>query len=75
MPIKEVCTKRISSFKSDSWSFGIVLWEIFSGGKLPYEGYNNEQTLAQVQNGYRLPPPENMPEEVATIMSDCWKHK
>jgi serine/threonine protein kinase len=54
--------------KSDVWSFGIVLWEIYSFGATPYPGMNNEQTADQVQRGYRLSSPEGTPESIYNIM-------
>ena len=32
----EVLTKRLVTNKSDIWSFGVLMWEIFSLGAVPY---------------------------------------
>jgi hypothetical protein len=39
---------------------------------LPYPGLSNAAVIEQVQNGYRLPPPEDCPEDMYKIMGQCW---
>jgi serine/threonine protein kinase len=63
------------SYKSDVWSFGIVLWELFSYGRIPYPGMSNSMTVEKVLNGYRLPCPENCPIEIYNLMEQCWSEE
>ena len=55
---------------SDVWSYGVVLWEIFSLGQEPYPGKEYEDLLLILGNGYTLPCPAN----IESYVSD-WKPK
>nr|XP_040564641.1 LOW QUALITY PROTEIN: tyrosine-protein kinase Shark-like [Lepeophtheirus salmonis] len=63
------------SSASDVWSYGILLWEIYSFGSTPYENMNGSQTIQFVENGKRLSCPEGTSPEVYAIMNQCWKYK
>ncbi|NXJ02122.1 FES kinase, partial [Psophia crepitans] len=60
--------------ESDVWSFGILLWEAFSLGAVPYANLSNQQTREAVEQGVRLDPPEQCPEEVYRLMQRCWEY-
>uniref|UniRef100_A0A8D8Y8S9 Muscle, skeletal receptor tyrosine-protein kinase n=1 Tax=Cacopsylla melanoneura TaxID=428564 RepID=A0A8D8Y8S9_9HEMI len=59
--------------ESDVWSFGVVLWEIYSLGKQPYFGHSNEEVIKLIVQGIMLIPPDNCPRTICEIMSLCWK--
>ena len=61
------------SIKSDVWSFGILLTEVITYGRIPYPGMNNAEVLQQIDKGYRMPPPNGCPELLYQLMLDCWK--
>ena len=48
------------TLSSDIWSFGIVVWEIFSMGREPYAGQTAEEIIKKLKSGYRLECPEQM---------------
>uniref|UniRef100_A0A8B9LP70 Tyrosine-protein kinase n=1 Tax=Astyanax mexicanus TaxID=7994 RepID=A0A8B9LP70_ASTMX len=64
--------KKIST-RSDVWSYGVLLWEIFSYGMQPYPKMSLQEVKEQVEQGYRMEAPEACPPEVYTIMRDCWE--
>uniref|UniRef100_A0A8C7XA13 Src-related kinase lacking C-terminal regulatory tyrosine and N-terminal myristylation sites n=1 Tax=Oryzias sinensis TaxID=183150 RepID=A0A8C7XA13_9TELE len=61
------------SVKSDVWSFGVLLYEMMSRGKMPYEGsFLNKEVMTILTSGYRLACPTRCPENIYKIMMDCW---
>ena len=46
---------------SDVWSFGVVLWEVFSYGLQPYYGFSNQEVMEMVRKRQLLPCPEDCP--------------
>uniref|UniRef100_G1NB26 Tyrosine-protein kinase n=1 Tax=Meleagris gallopavo TaxID=9103 RepID=G1NB26_MELGA len=63
------------SSKSDVWSFGVLMWEVYSLGKMPYERFNNSETTEHVIQGLRLYRPQQASERVYAIMYSCWHEK
>ncbi|XP_065195184.1 uncharacterized protein LOC135826503 isoform X2 [Sycon ciliatum] len=69
---------RTYSTESDVWSYGVVLYEIFSFGAKPYFRWSNDKVLEEVERGFRLPQPEICPNNVYQLQLECWdedKHK
>ncbi|XP_030375994.1 tyrosine-protein kinase Fer isoform X2 [Scaptodrosophila lebanonensis] len=56
----------------DVWSYGILMWEIFSKGDTPYSGMSNSRARERIDTGYRMPMPENTPPEMYRLMVKCW---
>ncbi|XP_046457985.1 vascular endothelial growth factor receptor 1-like [Daphnia pulex] len=78
MPVKwmaiESLTDRVFSTQSDTWSYGVLLWELFTLGKIPYPGMDaNHQLVRQLENGYRMEKPAYAPNYIGEIMAGCWK--
>ncbi|XP_069510165.1 platelet-derived growth factor receptor beta [Ambystoma mexicanum] len=61
---------------SDVWSYGILLWEIFTLGGTPYpELPMNEQFYNALKRGYRMSKPAHASEDIYEIMRKCWDEK
>jgi fyn-related kinase len=61
------------SIKSDVWSFGILLAEIVTYGKKPYQGLTNREVVQKLDDGFRHPKPAGCPDGLYELMMDCWK--
>ncbi|KAK0422342.1 hypothetical protein QR680_007514 [Steinernema hermaphroditum] len=75
-PIKwtapEALRHSIFTNKSDVWSFGILLWEIFSFGRVPYPRIPIQDVVRHIEKGYRMEPPEGCPIEIVSVMNETW---
>uniref|UniRef100_A0A8C6U1Q6 Tyrosine-protein kinase n=1 Tax=Neogobius melanostomus TaxID=47308 RepID=A0A8C6U1Q6_9GOBI len=78
-PIKWTAPEAINygsfTIKSDMWSFGVLLHEILTYGRMPYPGMTKVEVMSSIQRGYRMPQPDNCPTELYNIMLSCWRDK
>ncbi|CAG9853530.1 unnamed protein product [Phyllotreta striolata] len=58
--------------ESDVWSYGVVLWEIYSYGLQPYYGYNNQEVINMIRSRKLLPCPDACPSYCYALMVECW---
>uniref|UniRef100_A0A8C9C4U5 Tyrosine-protein kinase n=1 Tax=Phocoena sinus TaxID=42100 RepID=A0A8C9C4U5_PHOSS len=76
-PIKWTAPEAINygtfTIKSDVWSFGILLTEIVTHGRIPYPGMTNPEVIQNLEQGYRMVRPDNCPDELYQLMMLCWK--
>ncbi|XP_073248000.1 ephrin type-A receptor 7-like [Porites lutea] len=61
-----------SSTMSDVWSYGIVLWEVFTIGDSPYPGFNSQEVTSLIEKGYRMQRPVHISEELFSVLTECW---
>uniref|UniRef100_A0A8C5SX47 receptor protein-tyrosine kinase n=1 Tax=Laticauda laticaudata TaxID=8630 RepID=A0A8C5SX47_LATLA len=77
LPVKWMAPESIFecvyTFESDVWSYGILLWELFSLGSSPYPGMPvDSKFYKNIKEGYRMFSPEYAPPEIFNIMKSCW---
>uniref|UniRef100_A0A673K9F9 receptor protein-tyrosine kinase n=1 Tax=Sinocyclocheilus rhinocerous TaxID=307959 RepID=A0A673K9F9_9TELE len=61
---------------SDVWSYGILLWEIFTLGGTPYPDLPmNELFYSALKRGYRMAKPSYASDDIYEVMRKCWDEK
>ncbi|XP_041807993.1 platelet-derived growth factor receptor beta-like [Chelmon rostratus] len=80
LPVKwmapESIFQNIYSCQSDVWSYGILLWEIFSLGGSPYPDLPMTQEFySALKRGYRMSRPDHAPHDIFDLMKTCWEEK
>ncbi|XP_046865864.1 tyrosine-protein kinase transmembrane receptor Ror isoform X2 [Drosophila willistoni] len=71
MPSESILYGKFTT-ESDIWSFGVVLWEIYSYGVQPYCGFSNQEVINLIRSRQLLPCPEACPTAVYSLMIECW---
>ncbi|XP_041866737.1 inactive tyrosine-protein kinase 7 isoform X2 [Melanotaenia boesemani] len=61
------------STKSDVWAFGVLMWEVFSHGDMPYSKLSDDEVLEGLKMGkLKLPVPDGCPSKIYKLMVRCW---
>eukprot|EP00056_Hartaetosiga_gracilis_P011590 m.176405 g.176405 ORF g.176405 m.176405 type:complete len:1487 (+) comp13530_c0_seq1:120-4580(+) len=69
----ECVEDRIFSVESDLYSFGVVIWEIFSFGRQPWAGHKESEAAHTIIRGIHLDKPARCSHRTYKIMLSCWK--
>ncbi|XP_072230353.1 fibroblast growth factor receptor 4 [Leuresthes tenuis] len=76
LPVKwmapEALFDRVYTHQSDVWSFGVLMWEIFTLGGSPYPGIPVEELFKLLKEGHRMDKPSNCTHELYMMMRECW---
>ncbi|KAL7870244.1 hypothetical protein SRHO_G00077410 [Serrasalmus rhombeus] len=76
LPVKwtspEALREKRFSTKSDVWSYGVLLWEIYSFGRVPYPRIPLKEVVPRVEKGYKMDAPDGCPAVVYDLMKQCW---
>ena len=71
MPVESMLYGKFTT-ESDVWSYGVLLWEIYSYGLQPYYGYSNQEVIDMLRTRQLLPCPEDCPSRMYAFMVECW---
>ncbi|XP_075431312.1 NT-3 growth factor receptor isoform X4 [Ascaphus truei] len=74
MPPESIMYRKFTT-ESDVWSFGVILWEIFTYGKQPWFQLSNTEVIECITQGRVLERPRVSPKEVYDIMLGCWQRE
>nr|XP_039264121.1 fibroblast growth factor receptor-like isoform X2 [Styela clava] len=69
----EAMADNVFTHATDVWSFGVLLWEIFSLAGTPYPGIKTGELVKFLRSGERLENPQFATSEMYMLMRDCWE--
>lgn len=77
----QTCEKHANStptfsqiaLKTTCSSTGVLMWEVYSEGRLPYDNRTNAEVVETLNAGLRLLKPRLAPDSIYLLMEWCWK--
>ncbi|KAL3110296.1 hypothetical protein niasHT_016076 [Heterodera trifolii] len=80
LPIKwmspDALRDRSFTQKSDTWAFGVLCWEVFNNGEMPFAQLSGSEVAVAVTNGHRLEFPQDAPPKfVEFVLQHIWEPK
>ena len=69
----ESLRKKVFSEKSDIWSFGVLLWEVFTFGDMPWKGSNAKQIITMIEQGVRMNIAKYVSQSIWDLTEQLWK--
>uniref|UniRef100_A0A914DVE6 Protein kinase domain-containing protein n=1 Tax=Acrobeloides nanus TaxID=290746 RepID=A0A914DVE6_9BILA len=71
----ESLVDHIFSEKSDIWSFGVLMYEMYNLGQVPYPDLSHNELIDFLKSGKRLAKPKDMPEDMHEVVRKCWEEE
>ncbi|CAJ0572817.1 unnamed protein product, partial [Mesorhabditis spiculigera] len=79
LPIKWMSPESLKFYeyteKTEIWSYGIALWEMFSLGEAPFPSVQPMEMIEHLEEGHRPKQPIKCPNECYALMKQCWEFK
>ncbi|KAJ7388777.1 hypothetical protein OS493_035744 [Desmophyllum pertusum] len=76
LPVRWMALESLEDYsyssESDVWAFGVVLWEIETGGQVPYAALGGQEIVHTLKQGERLKMPDGCTDKFFSIMRSCW---
>eukprot|EP01041_Mallomonas_annulata_P007338 gene7338-14982_t len=67
--------QQMNSCSADIYSFGVVMWELFTGGKIPWDGMKDADIISSISRGERLQIGTDLNENIRNILERCLDDK
>ena len=72
MPPESLLYGRFT-IKSDVWSYGVLMWEVFTFATQPYFGASNQEVIGNIRGLVLLECPLLCTQEIYDVMLQCWQ--
>lgn len=76
LPVRWMAPEALNTLKfnhmTDVWSYGVLLWEVYTFGCQPFTGFTNQEAIERIRNLELLSCPDHCPARMFGLMRECW---